>query len=85
MYYYGNILRPGTLTYRKKSPVVFMENEKRTIQLELIYSAVILLLVAILLIASNLYSTDLWLVKTMIALALFIVSAILGKIYWSHR
>lgn len=62
-----------------------MENEKKTIQLELIYSAVILLLVAILLIASNLYSTDLWLVKTMIALALFIVSAILVKIYWSQR
>ena len=62
-----------------------MENDKKTIQLELIYSAVILLLVAILLMASNLYSTDLWLVKTMIALALFIVSAILGKKYWSHR
>ena len=62
-----------------------MENDKKTIQLELIYSAVILLLIAILLMVSNLYSTDLWLVKTMIALALFIVSAILGKKYWSHR
>lgn len=62
-----------------------MENEKRTIQLELIYSAVILLLVTILLLASNLYSTELWLVKTLIALALFIFSAILGKRYWSNR
>lgn len=62
-----------------------MENEKRTIQLELIYSAVILFLVAILLLASNLYSTDLWLVKTLMALALFIVSAILGKKYWSNH
>ncbi len=62
-----------------------MEDDKRTNQLEKIYSAVILLLVAILLMASNLYTTDLWIVKMMLALALFIVSAILGKKYWTER
>ena len=62
-----------------------MEEEKRTTQVEKIYTAVILLLVAILLFASNLYTTELWMVKSMIALVLFIVSAILGRTYWAQR
>jgi len=69
----------------KKSSVITMENKNKTIQLELIYSAVILLLIAILLMTSNLYTTDLWLVKIVIAFVLLIVSAVLGKNYWSQR
>lgn len=68
-----------------KTSVIIMRKKNNTISLELIYSAVILLLVAILLMASNLYTTDLWLVKTAIAFVLLIVSAILGKNYLAQR
>ena len=68
-----------------KTSVTIMRKKNNTISLELIYSAVILLLVAILLMASNLYTTDLWLVKTAIAFVLLIVSAILGKNYLAQR
>jgi len=68
-----------------KTSVIIMRKKNNTISMELIYSAVILLLVAILLMASNLYTTDLWLVKTAIAFVLLIVSAILGKNYLAQR
>jgi hypothetical protein len=68
-----------------KTSVIIMRKKNNTISLELIYSAVILLLVAILLMASNLYTTDLWLVKTAIAFVLLIVSGILGKNYLAQR
>jgi membrane protein implicated in regulation of membrane protease activity len=54
-------------------------------QFERLYTAVFLLLVGVLLLASNAYSLELWWVKTGIALALIGISALAGRQYLRER
>ena len=58
------------------------EETGRTRQGEKLYTAVLLLLVAVLLLVSIVYTTQLWWVKSALALVLVVVGAFFG---WKYR
>ena len=61
------------------------EEAERTRQGEKLYTAVLLLLVAVLLLASIVYTAQLWWVKVSLALVLSGVGAFFGWKYWQER
>ena len=61
------------------------EEPKKKKQFERAYTAVLLLLVAVLLLASISYTTQLWSVKVTIASMLVVVSGWYGRRYWQGR
>ncbi len=61
------------------------EESKRTKQFERLYTAVLLLLVAVLLLVSIFYTTGLWWVKVSISLVLVVISAFFGRKYLRNR
>jgi hypothetical protein len=62
-----------------------LEDIKKQKQFERIYSAVFLLIVALLILASILYTTQLWLAKVFIALTLLGFSAFFAREYFRGR
>lgn len=61
------------------------EDGRNTKQYERLFTALQLLLVAVLLVVSIVYTTQLWWVKAGIALVLASVSGFIGRKYWRAR
>jgi glucan phosphoethanolaminetransferase (alkaline phosphatase superfamily) len=61
------------------------EDTKKAKQFERVYTALLVLLVAILLLISILYTPRLWLVKVVIALILISIGAFFGHRYLRER
>ena len=61
------------------------EDTKKTKQFERLYTALLLLLVALLLLISILYTSHLWLVKVAIAVILTGIGAFFGQRYLRER
>jgi len=62
-----------------------LEEEKKLKQFERLYSAVFLLIIALLILASILYTARLWLVKVLITLVLLGFSAFFARAYFQER
>ncbi len=61
------------------------EHTKKAKQFERLYTTILVLLVAILLLVSILYTSRLWLVKVVIAAMLLVIGAVFGQRYMRER
>ncbi|MCI0529333.1 MAG: hypothetical protein L0Y56_17990 [Nitrospira sp.] len=62
-----------------------LQKTKKLQQFEKLYTAVLLLIVAILMLASILYTTQLWLVKIFIVVILLGISVFFGRKYFQDK
>lgn len=61
------------------------EDPKKAKQFERLYTTILVLLVAILLLVSILYTSRLWLVKVVIAAILLVIGVVFGQRYMRER